>query len=99
MNAHNRCGARHKLQSSADALAARDTTGYRPFAGGICRRHNNDNPVAGRLGGRHTPIEHPSITESLVLLRATEAFAGTTGNDDRPYGFTARLGWRLCWPK
>lgn len=92
MNTHDRGLGRHLRQTGTNAVAACRATCDSPLAGGVGRRHDDDNTVARAGRCSYTPIEHSSIAKAFVLLRATEALPGATRYNDRPHRFAT--GWR-----
>jgi hypothetical protein len=92
MNTNNRGFVRHLRQTGTNAVAARRATCDTPLAGGVGRRHDDDNTVAASGRGCHAPIKNSSIAKPFVLFRATETLPGAAGDNNRPYRFA--IGWR-----
>lgn len=92
MNTNDRGFGRHLRQTGTNAVAACRATCDSPLAGGVGRRHDDDNTVAAAGRGCHTPIKHSSIAKPFVLFRATETVPGAARDNDRPHLFAT--GWR-----
>lgn len=87
MNAHDRRLGGNLRQTSTNTVAARHTTSDRVLATGVGGRHDNDDSVTRGSRRRDAPIENASVAQRFVLLGATKALSGSTGNNDRPHRF------------
>jgi hypothetical protein len=87
VHAHDRGLGGHLGEPGANRVATRGTARDAAFAVGVGGRHHHDHAVAGCSGSCHRPVEHPSIPESLVLLRPAETLAGAARDHDCPHRF------------
>ena len=76
---------RHGTQPGAHAGAAGATARDGGLAGGVDGGHHDHHSVRHTGGDAPRPVDHPLVTEQLVLLGASVALAGSSAHHHGPH--------------